>query len=471
MSILTKDDRIQISAKIVGIKEEKALSDATTVSLNDAKTKAQAKDDSNKKLVDSRTIFINSYQKELKYLDGNVRTELTENIILDSANRVKNNSFFPVDPQTPLPSLPTGVWPNFIPYSKTHAIGKTNLEAYSSTYTRKEPTIISDINAKIAQIETQLISHRATGKKCTTSGTCSINPTVNTTQALCTAAGGTWTPGPDVYSTDTTVTGYLTDLKTLIQEWEDALNNEKIQVPTNDSNSTRALGNTNSISDINNSINIINVWQSVQDYDTTTALPTGSNGTAVAAFDAKTESYFQQAKLQPTTLQNIKNELTARSSYVTLRIGELTGSNYLGSITQNLSTGSLTATAGLYGERIYFLDMRINLLSGSLTEVISLGNSTAAQAQIKEAANNSATGLALIMKAVKAVAPGIDTPYLNFENLTGFSANDRIYVVADDQEELSGSILEISGNRAKFTFNIPKKYTTANNTRLYKVLA
>lgn len=497
MSILTKDDRIQISAKIVGIKEEKALSDATTSSLNDAKVKAQAKDDSNKKLVDSRTTFINSYQKELKYLDGNVRTELTESVILDSANRVKNNSFFPVDPQTPLPSLPTGVWPNFIPYSKTHAIGKTNLEAYSSdacsinpsvnktqalctaaggvwasTYTRKELTIISDIKAKIILIEAQLVSHRATGKKYqTTSGTCSINPGTNTTQALCTAAGGVWTAGLDTLVNDTNVRTYLTDLTTLIQEWRTTLDSEKTQIPTNDTNSTRGLGNTNAISDINNSISIIDTWWNVQDYDTTTLLPsTGPNGTA-AIFDARPESYFQQAKLQPTTLQNIKNELTAREAYINLRIGELTGSNYLGSITQNLSTGSLTTTTGLYGERIYFLDMRINLLSGSLTEVISLGNSATAQAQIKEAANNSATGLALIMKAVKAVAPGIDTPYLNFESLSGFSVNDRIYVVADDQEELSGAIIEISGNRAKFTFNIPKKYTTTNNTRVYKVLA
>ena len=494
MTALTKEDRIQISAKLVGIKDEKAQSDVTIAAVNDAKVKAQAKDDSNKKLVDSRTVFINSYQKELKYLDGNVRTELIEQIMLDSAKKVKNNSFFPIDPQTPLPSLPTGVWVNFIPYSKTHAIGKTNLETYSyvcsinpetnttqalcttaggvwgSTYTRKEPTIIADINAKITLIEAQFVSHRATGKKCTASG-CSINPGVNTTQALCTAAGGVWTSGPnDVYSDDSTVKGYLTDLKTLVQEWEDTLNAEKIQIPTNDTNSTRSLGNTNSISDINNSINIINNWQDVQDYDTATALPTGSNGTAVAAFDGKSESYFQQAKLQPTALQALKNELTARAAYVALRVGELTGSNYLGSITQNLSTGSLTSTQGLYGERIYFIDMRINILGGSLSELISLEGAISAQEQIKEAANNAATGLGLIMKATKAAAPGIDTQYLNLESLSGFSPNDRIYVTADDQEELSGVILEITGNRAKLSFNIPKKYTTSNNTRLYKVL-
>jgi len=173
MAILSKEDRINISAKLTGLKEEKALSDATIATLDAAKAKAQSRDDSNKKLVDSRTIYINAYQKELKYLDGNVRTELTENVILDSVNKVKNNSFFPVDPQTPLPSLPTGVWVNFIPYSKTHAIGRTNMEVYSSTI-RKETDIIGDITAKIGQIEAQIIATRATGKECGSTGTCSL---------------------------------------------------------------------------------------------------------------------------------------------------------------------------------------------------------------------------------------------------------------------------------------------------------
>jgi len=74
------------------------------------------------------------------------------------------------------------------------------------------------------------------------------------------------------------------------------------------------------------------------------------------------------------------------------------------------------------------------------------------------------------MKATKAAAPGIDTKFMNFESLSGFSVGDRVYLVADDQEELSGSIEEINGNRAKLTFSVPKKYTTSNNTRIYKLL-
>lgn len=76
----------------------------------------------------------------------------------------------------------------------------------------------------------------------------------------------------------------------------------------------------------------------------------------------------------------------------------------------------------------------------------------------------------LTMKATKATAPGLATSYLNVQNASSFKVGDDVYVVADDQEELSGKIEEVSKNRVKLTFNIPKKYTVANKTRLYKLV-
>ncbi len=105
-----------------------------------------------------------------------------------------------------------------------------------------------------------------------------------------------------------------------------------------------------------------------------------------------------------------------------------------------------------------------------MTKVVSFDTIQNVQGQIKEGAENAGATLDLVMAATKATAPGINTKYLNFKDLSKFSVGDRIYLVADKQEELSGSIEEIDGNRAKLTFNIPKKYTTSNNTRLYKLL-
>lgn len=465
---LTKQDRIELSSKLSGAADEKSTVDQTIAIFDQAKAKAESKDSPNKKLMDERTLLINPYQNELKLLDGIARTELTESIVLDSAKKVLGNSLFPNQTGVALPSIPSGVWMNFSPFSRTHAIGKNNLEAYVSTGNRSEQNIITDINAKISLIEANIIATRATGKKGITTGSCTgaTPPGSGTTQALCVANGGVWTSGPDAFVADTVIQGLLTSLKPLVQEWEDILNSQKnIITPISDSNSIRKTQNLAAISDIDNSIVVINNWQAIQDYDTTTPLPS-----TIAAFNALTQSYFQQTKMQPTTLQKLKNELIARSSYITTRMSQVSGSDYLGSITQDMSNGSITATQGLYGERMLFINMRINLVGGTLSEVVGFSLSKTSQNEIKQSIEIASQGIGLIMKASKAVAPGIDTKYMNFENLSDFSVGDRVYLVADDQEELSGSIEEITGNRAKLTFFISKKYTTSNNTRIYKLL-
>lgn len=471
MAGLSKEDRIQTSTKLVGIEDEIKNAQTGIKSSQNQKEEEESKDSPNRKFLDARTQLINPYQNELKLLDGTTRTELTEAILLDSAKKVLNNSFFPNDPQTPLPSLASGVWINPIPYSKTHAIGKDNFEVYTATGGRTESNIISDINAKIALIEAESIPNRATGQECIPGGSCvgETPPGSGVDETTCLANGGTWTPGPDTYAPYATIQTLLTDLTTLVQEWENRLNDEKAEIPT-DSNSTRKTGNDNAISDIDNAVSVIDTWQGVQDFDTTTILPTGTDGSGCALFDALLEGDFEQAKLQPTTLQTLKDELTARSSYISTRISELSGNNYLGSINQDLSSGSIIDTQGLYGERFRLIDLRINSFSGSLTKVVSFDTIQNVQGQIKEGAENAGAALDLVMAATKATAPGIDTKYLNFKDLSKFSVGDRVYLVADKQEELSGSIEEIDGNRAKLTFNIPKKYTTSNNTRLYKLL-
>lgn len=464
---LSKQDRIELSLKLSGAKEDIANMDKLAEVFEQAKVKAQQKDSPNKKLLDERTALVNAYQNELVFLDGIVRTQLVEYMIVDSAKRVAGNHFFPNQNNVSLPSVPTGIWTGFSPLSRNYAIGKTHLETYTSTGNRTEQNIIADINAKITLIESKIIASRATGKKGQTTGTCSGETPAGsgTTQILCTTKGGTWTPGPDIFVNDTDTQQLLTDLKTLVQEWKNILNSQKsILISISDLNSSRKTQNLNAITNIDDSISVINNWQSIQDYDTTTPLPS-----TIAAFNALLESYFQQTKMQPTTLQLLKDRLTQRLVFANARKDQLT-TTYLGSITQDMSEGEIYSTTGLYGERMLFLDMRINASGGTLTEVVSFSNSKGAQEKTKKSINIATQGAGLVMKATKASAPGIDTFYMNFEDLSGFAVGDSVYLVADDQEELLGKIQEIIGNRAKLSFSVPKKYTTINNTRIYKIL-
>jgi hypothetical protein len=473
MAILNKQDRIEASKRLVGIGDEIKTSEASLENAEQGKEQAEKEDEPNRKLLEERTLFINIYQDELKLLDGITRSELVESIMVDSAKRLKNNSFFPNDPQTPLPSLPDGVWKNFFPYARTHAVGKTNLEVFPATGARVEQDIINDINAKIAQIEAEIVPRRATGKTCEPGGFCS--DTQYTDESSCTTNGETWTPGPDSYVTYTVITTYLSELKVLVQEWEDRLNAEKVIIPGagEDFDPTRDSGNVTAIADIDNAISVIDGWQGTQDFDTTTTLPPGVDGSGCALFEAMVEGDFQQAKLQPTTLQLLKDELSARSSFAASRTSDLTNV-YLGSVTQDLNTGSLTAKSGLYGERMLFIDMRLNVLKGTLSKLVNADRRIDIQENFIETAENAEEALSLAMTAVKTITPGLGTGYINVKDASGFSNGDRVYLVADDQEELSGSIEDIifvqKYYRVKITFTIPKKYTLANNTRLYKLL-
>ena len=439
MATLSKQDRIEISKKLVGIDDELSGYEDLRLQAIAATVDAQNKDNPNKKILDEKTALINPYQKEIRYFDGNTRTELTEIIMEDAARRKINNSFFPNNTQTSLPSVPDGIWKYFVPFSGNHAIGKGVNELYPVTAQRIEQEILDDIEVQIAIVESAGISNRATGQVCI----------VDT---------------PDYYEPDTVVTDALDELKLLIQEWEDMLNDEKTEIPTNDISATRQTGNNTAIADIDSAISIIDAWQAIQDYDTATALPA-----TCAEFDGKTESYWQQTKLQPTTLQTIKDEIDARQLFIPIRLAELTD-DYLGSITQDLSNGNLTGFTGLYGERMLYIDMRLNVLSGTLSNLIGLELSEEVQIQFKNGTNIAAAAYSLAMSATKAVAPGLDTKYLNVLSASLFNPGDRVYLIANDQEELSGSIVSKDGNRLELSFKVPKKYTLNNVTRIYKVL-
>ena len=469
MADLTKEDRINISLKLLGIDAEIEAAEKSLAETIVNLAIAQSKDDTNKKLSDERTVLINAYQSEAEYLDGITRTVLTESDFNDAARRKPGNGMYPADPNVPLPSIPDGIWKNFVPFSYTQIIGKNSLEVYPATGGRTEFDIITDLNAKIAQINSEAAPNRATGKLCTPGGFCT-GGTGGANEIDCDAGGGVWTGGVDVYSADGTVTGLLDDLKTLVQEWEDMLNNEQPLIPTDDKNTTRNAGNQSSIADITAAIVVIDTWQTIQDFDTATPLPGGTDGSGCAIYDAMVEGQFQQAKIQPITLLPLQQELTARENFINVRAAELVGTNFLGSITQNLTDGLMSARSGLYGERALFVNMRLALMGGTLIAIAGLEVAEDIQEVTKENSENTEEALELAMNISTLTAPALNTYYLNLTDASGFSSGDRVYLVADEQEELSGSIEEVLGKRVKLTFKVPQKYTLDNNTRIYKVL-
>ncbi len=467
----SQDERIQISKKIIDIPLANANFDDTKASLEENLIKATNEDNANKSLMDDKTVFINPYQLEIAQLDSNVRTELKEQDVIDGANKIKQNFFFPNDVNTSLPSIPDGIWKFLTPFSGSIAIGKNYTEAFPSA-TAKEQDKIDPINTQISIIESAIAGTRSTGLECLEdlSGTC-IGGSGGATEGACTGGGGTWSAnnGPDTYSPEAVIQQALIDIGSAIGDWKTFLITEKSFILTTDTDTARQAQNDIAIADIDNTISIIDTWIGFDDWDTTTTLPSGSGGTACAAFAAMISGDFTASKLRDTELQTIKDEITARLSFITIRIAELTVN--LGSVGQNLSTGEIDGSgSGLYEARYQAINVRLNLLGGSLNKKLGIIRSQEAQDAQKDTNDLAAALYDTAMKVSTLRAPAAGTGTIHVLDASAFSIGDVIYVVAEKQLELTGTISNISGNTVFLDFDIPAKYTHENSSRLYKGL-
>jgi hypothetical protein len=275
------------------------------------------------------------------------------------------------------------------------------------------------------------------------------------------SSGQTCTP-VDVIANDATIRALGNSILATVITWESLITAIRDGIVTNDADTTRQTQNNTAISDINNTLSIIDTWQAYAEWDTTHGQITcvGFNGYNVALLAA---TNFRAAELNV-----LKTEITARSSFITTRLSQL--ATNLGSVTQNYTTGAVSAVAGYWGDRFNIIDLRLNLVTGTLRrlEGIKLGK----KAQ-DEAITSNAVALAVysaVMKAISFRAPSIGTNIINVKSATGFAVSDAVYIVADTQNEISTTITAITGDTITLGVNIPSKYRQDDNARMYKML-
>lgn len=425
---------------------QNATADTISAQIEAEKQKALKEDNANKSLLDNVNVLVHAYQAEYERYDGNGRNQLLEQDLIDAANRKLRNYFFPNDPQTPLPSLPDGVWKNFISFSGSKAIGKSYTEAYSVV--TKEQDLINAINAQITIIEGLVAATRSSGDE--------IAVVTNPTPPPATI---------EVKQSSTTMQNAATAMITAVQNWENFLNATYALVPTAliDPDASRTTENNASRADITNAISIINTWQAYQNFDTVTVTPI-----TAAAFNAFPASSFFPSKFRATEMQPLKNEITARQAFITTRMTQLSG--HLGAIVQDMSNGDLTTATGFYGQRIRIIDTRINAMGGSLTKLKGLERGQAAQDQAKKSNDNAALVYTSVMLATGFRAPATGNSTIHVLSAAGFSIGNTVYICADNQEEIQTTITNIQGNAVTLAVDIPQKYRQNEFARLYKVL-
>jgi len=440
--MLTQQQRIEISKKIISIPQEIQTAQKTKLILQTVEIpKAVSIDQGNKVILDLREPIINGYQSELTNLDGNGRTQIIEQNYIDASERKLGNLFFYNQIGVATPSNPDGIWKNLIPFFLGYGIGKNYQEVYSVE--QKEQDFIDAFNAAVIAFEIFHPMERSTGQQAT------VNPSP---------------PPADLIAAYDDVEDALVDLVLAVQAYDSFLSTMSSNVFISDFDLIRQTQSIAAKNYIDNTIRpAIALWLSYNDFNTA-----HGQVTSFGFYNYDT-SLLQPTKGNPIQLDVLKDIVSNRNTYIdNTRKPELI--SYLGNVSQDISNGEITAQSGLYGGRALGIVIRINTIGGSLTKINGLNNALKAQDNIINAGELSQDGYDLLIKVSKFKAPASNSKTVHVKDSSLFSIGDSVYVCADGQEELFGSVANVSGTRVDLTFNVPQKYTTVNNARLYKLV-
>jgi hypothetical protein len=430
---LSQADRISISGKIVAIPAANAAATQSQATLGSSITTAQSTDTANMNLVVGQTAVINPYQAEVENLDGNTRTVLVEQNYQDAVNRVIGNYFFLNQPSIPTPSAPAGVWKFYPADYAGYGQGKNYLETYASQ--PGESPLITDALNQISIIAAQTNITRVTGESCSA----------------------------DVISNDPTTQAAMTALISDVNSIVTAATAEQTAIGTNiDTNPTNTANTATALANITPLLTALNAWLAVPTFN----LYTGAM--LCTTFNSTSISTLIPTKGDPTNLPLLQTALTTRQSQVTTRISQI--ATILGTVTQSATDGSFMTATGLYGSRAMGIDIRINAIGGSLSQLKGLQNGSNALTQSKASNNNATNVYASVMTCTAFAAPANGTAYVNVNSSTGLIAGNMIYVVSDTQPEITAYIKSINANQLLLDRAIPATYTQSDNGRLYLTL-
>lgn len=440
---ISQADRIAFSKLIVTTNAKVASIQTTQATLSSSIAQAQSVDTANNNLLIPVNDLVNLYQNEIQYLDGNQRTSFTETDMQNAAKKVIQNDFFPNDSTVVVPSLASTkyIWGQFAPYALNFAIGKNYSESYTTiTY---ETGLINTLLSDIATITSTYQDIEAT------SGQMANN-----------SAGGIGGGDEDEVVTYPAVQAAMTSMLAIANSLSSILTTELAAIPTTDPNN--ATINEAAATNLSGTfIPALNAWLAYPNFN-----PVPADITSYAAFYAYNPSLLAPTKLHSAQLTALSAALNARLTFITTRLSQL--NIILGSITQDITTGNIISSSGLYGQRYSYLNLRLNVLTGSLSILLAYQNSYNAQSsQISSLQANQMTYLGVVpTTALSASATGTSTIQVTSSSL--FSNGDTVYIMADTQTELTRAIASINGNSIVLNDIVPSKYQVTDNLRMYK---
>lgn len=479
---LSQPDRIQISGEMVDLPQKVITAQNTQVQLDAVRADLQDQDDSLKIFFDKYNDIAMAYQEERRWLDGTTYTNVTNTDLHNAAQKFVGNKFYPTD----------GSWVNFQPQKHASTEGLPTSESAND-----EIEILSEgsgnllflidfiINGQVSGVadDTLLASYSpGAGTMMVTAGgqtpgnyilvegggfsglflvTASAGTTLTVTEVV--PPNGTlpmttsnvlenipgFTNSERNTLTSALYQNVLTGLSNLIISkvltWETALNNQLTELNSNlDTRSPQASEITAAIADINNAIAVIDFWQ---------ALP-------------NTGTLLNDSKFTDNNLGDLETEANARLTFATTRATQITTA--LGSITQN-PDGTFSGS-GIYHFRFIQIDLRINLAGGPLTEYYEKNIADIALDNIVTNATNRLATFGTELRTEPLSVNPVGTNVITVASTSGFAVSNTIFVMADSETELTGTITAINGLNITLSFTVPITYTLAKRARLYKQL-
>jgi len=445
---MTPAERKRISAQLLSTDSIKQQADDSIAENNEARAKIMEADATNKAIFDSKNELIGPYEEELRYIDGNERQSVTEQMFSDSAEQKPGNFFFPNDTTVEMPSLPDNVWTKPTPFALNAAIGRAYNEGWVSE-NRGEWDVLDDLEADIVSIGALHEITRITGQKCEV------------------------IPGPPdeaVISDDDTMQDLATSVNSLVAEWKSLLTLQEgviPQAPDEDPNATRQAANNIALGQIVTIRGEVTSWEAYPDFDPEPAGPTGEEDcSAFYGIDPATKA---DTKFRTTILVMLSDAISDRRLYLTDREDEV--NDFLGDIDQDVSTGIINSKSGLYGERFPSINIRLNtVLGNNLSSLFGLDSLNGLNESGKQGADDLDEAYSSILKATALKANTNGTAYVHVEDAADFSPGDSGYIVGESQPEYPVTIAFIEGNRMVMTAAIPPKYRTDDGARLSKQL-
>jgi hypothetical protein len=255
----------------------------------------------------------------------------------------------------------------------------------------------------------------------------------------------------------TTILGYtdtttVATIEATVMLYQATLTSMASAVPTTDTTSPNQAQNTAALNNINNVI-----------------LPALATYLA-ASHPAPPPPAVPPATQTPNTpdpsFDVLKTAVLARQRFVATRVSQINA--ILGSITQDISTGNITASSGLYGKRYGILALRLHSLSGSLSQVAQLQMGINAQTALATSAQQNASTYSGFVPTSIFKADGNNLKTIQVMNPQLFSVGDTVYVYCETQTELLRAIASINNNTITLNDVVPSKYTVSNNARIYK---